>query len=354
VQACQSAGIRVKMITGDHAVTASAIGAQMGIGDGKTFMGGTELESLGEAELEDAAQRCDIFARVSPEQKLLLVTALQARGEVVSMTGDGVNDAPALKRADVGVAMGVKGTEVSKEAAEMVLADDNFASIAEAVEEGRAVYDNLKKSIMFILPTNGGEALTIIAAIALGRMLPITAAQILWINMITAVTLALTLAFEPPEQNVMKRPPRDPQEPLLSGLLVWRIAFVSLILVAGTFGLFVWERDHGASIELARTVAVNTLVMFEIFYLFSARYLLAPALTFEGLSGNRYVLYAIGLLIMIQMAFTYTGPMQTLFATSAMSIDSWLRVITVASSVLFLVETEKMLLRKFMKTERHG
>jgi magnesium-transporting ATPase (P-type) len=152
----------------------------------------------------------------------------------------------------------------------------------------------------------------------------------------------------------MKRPPRDPREPLLSGLLVWRIAFVSLILVAGTFGLFVWERDQGASIELARTVAVNTLVMFEIFYLFSARYLLAPALTLKGLSGNRYVLYAIVLLIMIQMAFTYTAPMQTLFATSAMSIDSWLRVITVASSVLFLVETEKLLLRKFMKTERHA
>jgi magnesium-transporting ATPase (P-type) len=207
---------------------------------------------------------------------------------------------------------------------------------------------------MFILPTNGGEALTIIAAIALGRMLPITAAQILWINMITAVTLALTLAFEPPEQDVMKRPPRDPRELLLSGLLVWRIAFVSLILVAGTFGLYVWERDQGASIELARTVAVNTLVMFEIFYLFSARYLLAPALTLKGLSGNRYVLYAIVLLIMIQMAFTYTAPMQTLFATSAMSIDSWLRVITVASSVLFLVETEKLLLRTFMKTERHA
>jgi len=354
VKTCQSAGIRVKMITGDHAITARAIGAQMGIGDGVTVMGGTELEGLGEDELGDVVQRCDIFARVSPEQKLLLVTALQANGEVVSMTGDGVNDAPALKRADVGVAMGIKGTEVSKEAAEMVLADDNFASIADAVEEGRAVYDNLKKSIMFILPTNGGEALTIIAAIALGRMLPITAAQILWINMITAVTLALTLAFEPPEQDVMKRPPRDPREPLLSGLLVWRIAFVSLILVSGTFGLFVWEREHGASIELARTIAVNTLVMFEVFYLFSARYLLAPALTLEGLSRNRYVLYAIGLLIMIQLAFTYFEPMQTLFSTSDMSTDAWLRVIIVASSVLLLVELEKMLLRKYYKPGRRA
>ena len=203
---------------------------------------------------------------------------------------------------------------------------------------------------MFILPTNGGEPFTIIAAIAFGRLLPITAAQILWINMITAVTLALTLAFEPPEDKVMQRPPRNPAEPLLSGFLVWRVIFVSLILVAGTFGLFLWEREHGAPIELARTVAVNTLVMFEIFYLFSARYLLAPALTFEGLSGNKYVLYAIALLIVIQLAFTYTGPMQTLFATSAMSADSWLRVITVASSVLFLVELEKMLLRKFIKT----
>jgi len=350
VRVCQSAGIRVKMITGDHAVTARAIGAQMGIGDGITAIKGTELDSFSEDELRDAVQRCDIFARVSPEQKLQLVTALQASGEVVSMTGDGVNDAPALKRADVGIAMGLKGTEVSKEAAEMVLADDNFASIANAVEEGRTVYDNLKKSIMFILPTNGGEAFTIIAAIAFGRLLPITAAQILWINMITAVTLALTLAFEPPEDKVMQRPPRNPGEPLLSGFLVWRVIFVSLILVAGTFGLFLWEREHGAPIELARTVAVNTLVMFEIFYLLSARYLLAPALTFEGLSGNKYVLYAIGLLIVIQLAFTYAGPMQTLFATSAMSADSWLRVIIVASSVLFLVELEKMLLRKFIKT----
>jgi len=349
VRVCQSAGIRVKMITGDHAVTASAIGAQMGIGDGVTAIKGTELDSFSEDELKDAVQRCDIFARVSPEQKLQLVTALQASGEVVSMTGDGVNDAPALKRADVGIAMGLKGTEVSKEAAEMVLADDNFASIANAVEEGRTVYDNLKKSIMFILPTNGGEAFTIIAAIAFGRLLPITAAQILWINMITAVTLALTLAFEPPEDNVMQRPPRNPREALLSGFLVWRVIFVSLILVAGTFGLFLWEREHGAPIELARTVAVNTLVMFEVFYLFSARYLLAPALTLEGLSGNKYVLYAIALLIVIQLTFTYAAPMQTLFATSAMSIDSWLRVITVASSVLFLVEMEKMLLRKYTR-----
>lgn len=351
VQVCKSAGIRVKMITGDHSATARAIGAQMGIGDGMTSVNGTELDTYNEQQLHDAVQRSDIFARVSPEQKLQLVTALQAQGEVVSMTGDGVNDAPALKRADVGVAMGQKGTEVAKEAAEMVLTDDNFASIAHAVEEGRTVYDNLKKSILFILPTNGGEALTIIAAIVSGRMLPVTPAQILWINMITAVTLALTLAFEPAERNVMQRKPRDPQEPILSGFLIWRIAFVSLILLIGTFGLFVWERQSGSSIELARTVAVNTLVMFEIFYLISARYLLEPALTREGLTGNRYVLYAIGLLLIIQMGFTYLPPMQALFATTAIGIEAWLRIIAVASSVLILVELEKMVLRRYQRPD---
>jgi magnesium-transporting ATPase (P-type) len=352
VHSCQSAGIRIKMITGDHAITASAIGAQMGIGDGITVVSGSELDSYDDQQLQDAVQRCDIFARVSPEQKLQLVTALQAAGEVVSMTGDGVNDAPALKRADVGVAMGLKGTEVAKESAEMVLTDDNFASIARAVEEGRTVYDNLKKSILFILPTNGGEALTIIAAIVMGRMLPITPAQILWVNMITAVTLALTLAFEPAERNVMQRPPRNPKEPILSGFLIWRIIFVSLIIVTGTFGLFLWEREHGASIELARTVAVNTLVMFEIFYLFSVRYLLAPSLTYKGLTENRYVLYAIALLILFQLGFTYLGPMQTLFATTAISADAWLRITMVASSVLILVEIEKLLLRKYTRSGR--
>ena len=349
VATCLSAGIRVKMITGDHAITASAIGKQMGIGDGVTVVTGSELETYNEKQFQQAALRSDIFARVSPEQKLQLVTALQATGEVVSMTGDGVNDAPALKRADVGIAMGLKGTEVAKESAEMVLTDDNFASIAHAVEEGRTVYDNLKKSIIFVLPTNGGEALTIIAAIIMGTMLPITPAQILWINMITAVTLALTLAFEPAEQNVMLRPPRSASEPLLSGFLIWRVVFVSFILVIGTFGLFLWERDNGASIELARTVAVNTLVMFEVFYLFSARYLIAPSLNYKGIFGSRYVLYAIAILLLIQLGFTYLKPMQNLFATTSMSLESWLRVIIVSSSVLFLVEFEKYLRRKFSK-----
>ncbi len=345
VERCQSAGVRVKMITGDHAVTAVAIGGQMGIGDGERVLTGNEIETMDDAQLRDIVNHIDVFARSSPEHKLRLVQALQANGHVVAMTGDGVNDAPALKRADVGTAMGQQGTEVAKEAAEMVLADDNFASIAHAVEEGRTVYDNLKKAILFILPTNGGEALTIIAAIAVGRSLPITPVQILWVNMITAVTLALALAFEPPEKGVMHRPPRNPREPLLTGMFIWRILFVSLILVSGTFGLFIWERNHGADLELARTVAVNTLVMFEIFYLFNSRYICAPVLNRAGLFGNRYALMAVGLLLFFQFCFTYLGPMQTLFGTAALDAATWLRIVLVASSVLILVELEKYLIQ---------
>ena len=346
VHRCQSAGIQVKMITGDHAVTAVAIGVQMNIGDGEKVLTGHDIESMDEDALRTIVNEVDIFARSSPEHKLRLVKAMQANGQVVAMTGDGVNDAPALKRADVGTAMGKNGTEVAKEAAEMVLADDNFASIAHAVEEGRTVYDNLKKAILFILPTNGGEALTIIAAILLGRMLPITPVQILWINMITAVTLALALAFEPAERNIMQRPPRDPREPVLTGMFIWRITFVSLILVAGTFGLFLWEREQGASIELARTVAVNTLVMFEIFYLFNSRYIKENVLNLNGLLGNRYALIAVAVLIVFQLCFTYLGPMQTLFGTAAIDLVMWVRIVLVASSVLFLVELEKAVIRR--------
>jgi len=346
VHRCQMAGIRVKMITGDHAVTAVAIGAHMGIGDGETVLTGQRIETMDDNALQDAVNHTDIFARSSPEHKLRLVQAMQANGQVVAMTGDGVNDAPALKRADVGIAMGQNGTEVAREAAEMVLVDDNFASIARAVAEGRTVYDNLQKAILFILPTNGGEALTIIAAVVLGTMLPITPVQILWINMITAVTLALALSFEVGEPDIMQRPPRNPREPILTGMFIWRIAFVSSILVAGTFGLFLWEREQGGDIELARTVAVNTLVMFEIFYLFNARYIKASVFNIQGLLGSRHALIAIFILLLFQLAFTYWGPMQALFHTRDIDLLMWGRIILVASSVLFLVELEKAVVRR--------
>lgn len=346
VSACRSAGIRVMMVTGDHAGTARAIGQRIGIGDGQGVMRGAELERLGHAELQRAAVEVDVFARTSPEQKLQLVTALQAQGEVVAMTGDGVNDAPALKRADIGIAMGMKGTEVAKEAAEMVLVDDNFATIANAVEEGRTVYDNLVKAISFILPTNGGESFTIIGAILFGSVLPVTPVQILWVNMVTTVTLALALAFEAPESNVMQRPPRPVNAPILSRFVVWRILFVTAIMVAGTFGIFLWVQSEGAGIELARTAAVNTLVMFEIFYLFNSRYLLASVLSWEGLFGNRYVLMAVAALVVLQLLFTYAPSFQLLFGTAAMSAGLWMLVVTIASSVFFLVEAEKFLARR--------
>jgi magnesium-transporting ATPase (P-type) len=234
----------------------------------------------------------------------------------------------------------------------MVLADDNFASIAHAVEEGRTVYDNLKKAILFILPTNGGEALIILAAILFGfHQLPLTPVQILWVNMVTAVTLALSLAFEPPEQNIMRRHPRDAHEPMLSSYLIWRIVFVSVILMSGTFGLYIWEMERGMSIEHARTVAVNTLVMFEIFYLFNSRYVKASIFSWAGLTGNRYILIAISILIIFQLGFTYLEPMQILFGTASIDLNMWLRITLVSSSVLFLVEIEKYVVRRVERTK---
>ncbi|SCZ55704.1 cation-transporting P-type ATPase [Thiohalomonas denitrificans] len=348
VAACQSAGIHVKMITGDHALTAGAIGTEMGIGDGSRVMTGRDLDELDESALRSAVLETDVFARASPENKLRLVEAYQAEGLVVAMTGDGVNDAPALKRADVGVAMGINGTEVAKEAAEMVLTDDNFASIGRAVEEGRTVYDNIKKSVMFILPTNGGQALMILGAILMGAVLPITPLQILWVNMITAVTLALSLSFEPPESDTMRRPPRDSGERLLTPFLLWRIAFVSLILVSGTFGLFLWEtRINGTPVIEARTIAVNTLVLFEVFYLFSTRYMFDSVLNIRGLFGSRYVLIAVVLVIGLQLLFTYAPFMQALFETAPVGTDAWSRLVAITFTVLLLVESEKFVIRRW-------
>ncbi len=353
VKVCQGAGIRVKMITGDHGATARAIAHQLQLVNTDDVLTGTELEGMSDEVLSQRVLEVDIYARVNPEHKLRLVRSLQEHGLIVAMTGDGVNDAPALKRADVGTAMGHNGTEAAKEASEMVLADDNFASIMHAVEEGRTVYDNLKKAILFILPTNGGEALIILAAIAFGfHQMPLIPVQILWVNMVTAVTLALSLAFEPPEQNVMQRPPRDAHEPILTGYLIWRIAYVSMILMGGTFGLFIWEMEEGASIEHAQTVAVNTLIMFEVFYLFNSRYITDSVINWEGLSGNRYVLIAIAILIILQLGFTYLSPMQSLFGSTAIDFTIWLRIVLVASSVLFLVELEKYVVRYRDKHKR--
>jgi magnesium-transporting ATPase (P-type) len=341
VARCRAAGIRVKMITGDHVATARSIGAQLGLSPSLRACRGADL-APGQAELADQAAACDVFARASPEDKLRLVDALQGRGEVVAMTGDGVNDAPALKRADVGVAMGCKGTEAAREAAEIVLADDNFASIAAAVEEGRTVYDNIRKAIVFILPTNGGEAGMLLVAILLGLTMPITPVQILWINMITAVTLSLTLAFEAPERDVMRRPPRPPNAPVLTGFLIWRVVFVTVLMVSGGIGLFLWELGQGAPLPVARTAAVNAIVVGEIAYLFNARTLRAFAVRTGALDGNRYVLPAIGVLAAFQLLFTYFVPAQEVFGTAALGLGAWARIAVFGIVLFLIVEAEKM------------
>jgi magnesium-transporting ATPase (P-type) len=345
VRRCRSAGIDVKMITGDHAATAAAVAEQLGLRGGRA-LAGAQLDSLDDAGLAQAVPATDVFARASPEHKLRLVQALQVGGAVVAMTGDGVNDSPALKRADVGVAMGLKGTEAAKEASDMVIADDNFASIAHAVEEGRTVYDNIKKFLVFMLPTNGGEAGMLVVAILAGLTLPITPVQILWVNMITAITLGLALAFEPTEPDTMSRAPRPPAEPLLNGFLVWRIFFVTALLVAGGLGLFLWEHHRdGATLEEARTIAVNVLVMGELVYLFNSRFLLRSALSLEGLMGNRYALAAVAVLIPLQLAFNYLAPMQRLFGTAGLDVKAWLHVCAFGLALFLIVEAEKALLR---------
>jgi magnesium-transporting ATPase (P-type) len=347
IKECRTAGIRVAMITGDHAATASAIAGQLGLGNHEAVITGEGLEGLDEEAFRRAAHEMTVFARTSPEHKLRLVKALQAEGAVVAMTGDGVNDAPALKRADVGIAMGRNGSEAAKEAAEMVLADDNFASIVAAVREGRTVYDNLTKVIGWTLPTNGGEAMAIITAILFGLALPISPVQILWINMVTAVGLGLTLAFEPTEPDAMRRPPRAPDEPILSGLLVWRVVFVSLLFVAGAFGMFFWAEARGLPIEEARTIVVNTIVVMEIFYLFSVRYLYQTSFTWTGLIGTPAVLIGAGTITAAQFLFTYAPFMQVMFETRVISMLDGMSIFGVGVALFFVLEFEKLVRRRF-------
>ncbi|RKF23027.1 cation-transporting P-type ATPase [Altericroceibacterium spongiae] len=342
---CRSAGIAVKMITGDHVATAKAIARQLDLADDPQAMTGAELEQLSDAELEQVVPSISVFARASPEHKLRIVQALQTRGEIVAMTGDGVNDAPSLKQADVGTAMGVGGTEVAREAAEMVLLDDNFASIVAAVNEGRTVYDNIRKVIAWTLPTNGGEGITIVLAILAGFTLPMTATQILWINLVTAISLGLALAFEPPEPGVMARPPRRRDTPLLSPFLVWRVLLVSALFAGVALAIYFGALAMGDDLATARTMVVNMLVVAEIFYLFNVRYLHVASLSLRGIVGTPAVLLALAFVIAMQLAFTYLPFMQAVFDTRPLN---WIQgsLIIGAGIVLFaFLEAEKLLMR---------
>jgi magnesium-transporting ATPase (P-type) len=352
IQECRSAGISVKMITGDHAATALAIGRQIRLADELKVVTGAELDGLSGDELHGVVRSTSVFARTSPENKLTIVRSLQEQGLTVAMTGDGVNDAPSLKQADVGVAMGIKGTEVSKEAADMVLLDDNFASIVAAVREGRTVYDNIRKVISWELPTNGGETLAVALAILLGFSLPMTATQILWSNLLMAGTLGLALAFEPAEPRLMQRPPRAKAAPLLSPFLVWRIAIVSLLLTAAALGIFFYALGAGRSIETARTMVVNVLVVCELFYLFNVRYLHTTSITFRGALGTPAVLIAVALLTAAQLLFTYAPFMNRIFGSRPLSLQDGLLILAIAGSMMLLLEGEKLLMRKFGWLER--
>ncbi|WP_072395612.1 cation-transporting P-type ATPase [Hyphomicrobium sp. CS1GBMeth3] len=343
---CNSAGIRVKMITGDHAATAAAIARQLGLGEAPRVLTGHDLDTLSDDALREAVSDTAVFARTSPEHKLRIVRALQANGHIVAMTGDGVNDAPALKQADVGIAMGHKGTEAAKEASEIVLLDDNFASIVAAVHEGRTVYDNIQKVTSWTLPTNGGEALTVVAAILFGFTMPMTPVEILWINLITSITLGLALAFEPPEKNVMRRPPRKADAGLLTPFLVWRVVFVSLIFVACALGIFFYALGRGLSLDLARTMVVNTIVVLEIFYLFNVRYLHMTSITWRGALGTPPVFLAIGTVVIAQIAFTYAPIMHELFATEPVSFADGLLIVAVGVIAMIVLEAEKHLMRR--------
>jgi cation-transporting P-type ATPase F len=347
VAACHTAGIAVKMITGDHAGTATAIARQVGLldhHDRGAVLTGSDLATLPAEEFREAVDRASVFARVSPEQKLRLVEALQARGHVVAMTGDGVNDAPALRRAGIGVAMGESGTEVAKDAADMVLTDDDFATIEAAVEEGRGVFDNLTKFITWTLPTNIGEGLVILVAIVVGSALPILPTQILWINMTTAVALGLMLAFEPKEAGIMNRPPRDPYQPLLTRALLVRILLVSTLLVAGSWWLFEWELAQGASLAAARTAALNLFVVVEAFYLFSCRSLTRSAWRI-GVFSNRWIILGVTVQALGQLAITYLPAMNAIFGTAPIGADVWLRILAIAVAASLVVAVDKRLRR---------
>ncbi|MBJ3776209.1 cation-transporting P-type ATPase [Acuticoccus mangrovi] len=343
VAECHAAGIRVKMITGDHAATARAIAVQIGLTHTDRVLTGADLEAMDDAELAAVSLDTDIFARTSPAHKLRLVTALQSHGLTVAMTGDGVNDAPALKRADAGIAMGQKGSEAAKEAAELVLADDNFASIAAAVREGRTVYDNIKKVISWTLPTNGGEATTIVIALLAGMALPITAVQILWINLITGVTLGLALAFEPSEANTMRRPPRPRGEPLLTGRLIWHVALVSALFVVAVFGIYTYAIDRNYPVALAQTMAMNTLVVLEIFQLFFIRNIYGTSLTLAAVRGTPVVWLCVSIATLAQFAVTYLPPLQAALGTQAVPFGDGLLIVGIGVVFFALVETEKQM-----------
>ena len=349
IKEAHGAGIRVKMITGDHKGTATAIARELTIAPEEgpvPALTGADVEQMTQDELRRVVQDVDVYARTSPEHKLRIVRALQSHGEVVAMTGDGVNDAPSITRANVGVAMGIKGTEATKEAADIVLADDNFASIERAVEEGRRIYDNIRKSVVFLLPANGAQSLVILVAIIFGLALPLTPLQILWVNLVTAVTLGLSLVSEPAEPGIMQRPPRPQDEQVLTQKSLWLVLAASLLVGGSTLLAFIIAHQMTGSVAAAQTTAVTMLVFGQIAYLFNCRFLSTTALTSRVFTGNRNIWTSVGLMVLFHLIFVFTPPMQSWFGSTAISPLYWLITLALSAAIFLVVEAVKALLRK--------
>jgi len=340
---CKLAGIRVIMITGDHLSTAYAIATKIGI-ETEGALSGKDIEEMSDEHLGQRLSSVSVFARTSPGDKLRIVKILKEMGEVVAVTGDGINDAPALKTADIGIAMGLTGTEVAKEASDMVLADDNFSSIVSAVEEGRDVYNKIQKILLWTLPTNGGQGLSIVLAVLLGLTLPLVPLQILWLNTVTAIGLGVPITMEPKERGILKRPPRPSREPILIPLIKRRVIFVSLLIVAGAYLTFFMKLENGGSLDAARTVALNTIVFFQIFYLFNSKSL--HEYVFRDLLSNKTMLLGIVIVLLLQMLITYQPAINIIFSTAPILAGDWLMIVLVSSTVFFLIEFEKYLYKK--------
>jgi magnesium-transporting ATPase (P-type) len=345
IKECSEAGITVKMITGDHAATAASIGRELGL-NSEIALTGDQIEKMSDEELMIAIKDHDVIARANPEHKMRLVLALQKLGHYVAMTGDGVNDSPALKSADIGIAMGNRGTDAAKDASDLVLTDDNFATIATAVKQGRVVFDNIKKSLLFILPTNGGETGLILMALLIGLTMPVTVAQILWVNMVTTVTLAIALAFEPPEVGLMRQPPRPPKERLITRPFLIRVIFVSILMVVITLIAFEWELARGSSIEVARTTAVNMLVFAELTYLFHVRHFTKSSLNLKTFTENKVAVRVSIILIIMQVSFTYLPFFNSIFSTAPLDLNSWILIISLGLAKFLAIEIEKIFWRR--------